>query len=366
MRLGLNGRFYGVRVTGVQRFAHEMSARLLEREEVVLLLPATAPLPAGLPGRVRVVRGRLTGHAWEQLELPRQARAAGCDVVLNLSGTAPGWGGPHLVVVYDLTPLTHPHWFTPAFRAWFRLALGRTAQRAAGVVAISRWTRAELERVLAVPAGRVRVVSQGLAPFERPADTEAVHAARRRRDLPGPYLLALGGRSARKNLAFLLEVLARWRERGPRPPPLVVVGEEYAHLHTRAAGDGRAGAEVRFVGHVDDAELHALYTGAAAFCFPSLAEGFGRPPLEAMACGTPALAADYGAAAEVLGDAALVLPLQPDAWIDALARLLHDDAERDRLCARGRAHSERFRWEAAADELWEACREAARRPGAAR
>lgn len=360
MNLAINGRFYAARPTGVQRFARDASARLYEREDVTLFLPGALPRPAEVPAHVRVDQGRLRGHVWEQLELPCRTRMNGADVVLHLSGSAPGWGGPNVVVVYDVTPLTHPDWFTRSFRMWFRLALGRSARRAPGVITISEWTRREVERVLAVPRSRIRVVGQGLEPFSEPAPASAVASVRARWNLPEKFLLAVGGRNPRKNLKFLLDMLGQWRERSDDAPTLLVVGEEYTRLHARAEMQVDSGVDVRLLGHVGDSDLHALYTAAAAFCFPSLAEGFGRPPLEAMACGTPAVVADYECAAEVLGDAAVILPLQTSLWIERLTPLLSGGAERQRLAAYGRQYAARYSWDRAIDDLLEGCRDAAR------
>ncbi|HEX7049309.1 MAG TPA: glycosyltransferase family 1 protein [Longimicrobiales bacterium] len=360
MRIGVNGRFYAAPVTGVQRFARELCDRLFGRLDVTLFLPHGAPPPDDRPDGLRVVAGRLAGHAWEQLELPWRARADGCDVILHPANTAPIWGGPHLMVVHDVLALTHPQWFARRFAWWYRFALGRAARRAAAVVTVSQWAAAEITRVLAIPAERVHVVPQGVEPFDRPAPITTVRRLRQRLGLRGPYLLTAGGIQTRKNLGFLLDLLDRWRVRVGDPPLLAVVGEagRYARPSTMLLPEPD-NLEVRFLGHVDDAQLHALYTGAAAFCFPSLAEGFGRPPLEAMACGTPTLVAAYGPAAEVLGDGALILPLDVDTWIDALVGLLAGGQARERLIERGRRVAARYRWEPAATAIADLCHTAA-------
>jgi glycosyltransferase involved in cell wall biosynthesis len=114
------------------------------------------------------------------------------------------------------------------------------------------------------------------------------------------------------------------------------------------------------LGYVSDDDLHALYSGAMAFCFPSLGEGFGRPPLEAMACGAPVLAAEYGAAWEVLGHAAEILPLEPRRWVDALRRIHHGQEREDRASAA--AHLARYDWDSSARAVAECCWQAAEVP----
>ncbi|MBV9775147.1 MAG: glycosyltransferase family 4 protein [Gemmatimonadetes bacterium] len=348
MRLGVNGRFYAARVTGVQRFALEVADRLLA--DATLFLPGGVEPPAGLPATTRVVRGRLTGHAWEQVELPGQVRAAGVDTVLHMAGTAPLTSAGDVLVVHDVLPLTHPRWFSRGFRTWRRAVLRCAAPRASRVVTVSEWSRREITRTLGVAPGRVVVAPQGIEPFHRPATSEEVERVREARGLHGPFLLTVGAGDPRKNLPFLGRVLRRWRERAGDPPPLVVVGEPAPHLFTAAEG-WPADVDVRVLGRVDDAELHALYTAAGVLCFPSRAEGFGRPPLEAMACGTPAVVADYGAAAEVLGDGGRIVPLDPDAWVDALLPLV----AHGRRATEGAALTARYRWDTAAETIREAC-----------
>ncbi|HEX6939816.1 MAG TPA: glycosyltransferase family 1 protein [Longimicrobiales bacterium] len=364
MRLGLNGRFLAAPVTGVQRFAREVGARLLDRvSDGVLFVPrgAAADLAAACPARV--VRGRLAGHAWEQLELPLRARAVGCDVVLHPANALPVAGGPHVLVLHDALPLSRPEWFARAFRTWYRQVQRRAAARAAALVTVSAWARNEIAAALGTDPERISVVGQGIEPFDGPADAEAVRRIRERLRLPPRYLLTVGDGDPRKNIAFLHPVRERWRATRGDPPALVVVGAASPRVH---AANGRAApasrddaAGVIRLGRVDDETLRALYTGAAAFCFPSLAEGFGRPPLEAMACGAPVVAAPYGPAREVLGDAARIVPLEPDAWVAALEPLLEPGPARDAARDAGRRHAAAFRWDDVADRLLEICRAAA-------
>lgn len=351
MRIGVNGRFYAAPMTGVQRVAHELSARVLRGGDAVLLLPSNAAAPNGTAS----ARGRLRGHAWEQLELNGLARRSGCRVVLHPANTAPGRGGPHVVLVHDVLPLTNPSWFAPAFVAWTRWILTRATRHAAAIVTVSAWSKAEIVRTLAVPPDRVHVVRQGISPFDAPASPATVARVRAQLGLPDRYLLAVGG-DRRKNLAFLCDVIELWRSRGGQPPALVVVGEPLHRVHGASHAVPPC---ARRVGRVDDETLRALYTGALALCAPSLAEGFGRPALEALGCGTPAVVADYPAAHEVLGDAALIRPLEARAWSDTLAGLDRDRAHRSEWRAHGRRLVDRYRWSDAAARVLEICRSAA-------
>lgn len=357
MLIGLNGRFLAARPTGVQRFALEMARRLVERAGVWVFAPRGAGGEGkAIPG-AQYFEGRLRGALFEQLELPGRLVSAKVEVALHLANSAPLAGAgriPQVIVVHDVTPLTHPEWYTRRFALWYGVMLRRSVARAAAVATVSRAAKEAVCRELGLPAERVRVVTQGLAPFDRPAGAEEVAAVQRRFGLDGvAYVLAVGGWAPRKNVRFLVDVVSQCRARG-LALELVVVGEAYRGVH-RDGRVERPAPFVRVLGHVTDRELRALYTGARVFAFPSLAEGFGRPPVEALACGAPVIAAEYPAAREVLGEAASVLPLEVGLWADRIEELCRSP----RVPPAGGVLFDRVSWERGAEELLEMCREVA-------
>ena len=354
MRLGVNGRFLAAPAAGVQRFALELTTRLVRRADVTLFLPRGCPPPPALDGSARVVRGAARGPLWEQLELPLAARRSGVDVVLHPANAAPLWGGPHVVVLHDLAPMSEPDAFTLPYRLWSRVAHAHAAERAAGVITVSGWSAREIVRLLGMEAERVTVARQGVAPLDHPAEAGAVAAVRARHGLTGRYFLATTGGDPRKGETFLRELWRAW----PDAPELAVVGAHAEHVHATRARPDQEG--VRALGYVPDEELRALFTGAVALLYPSRFEGFGRPPLEALACGTRVVATPYGPATEVLGDACDLLPADVDAWRAHLSCLLREDcAFRAARIAAGRAHAAGFRWDDAVSAVLDACRDAA-------
>lgn len=359
MRIAINGRFYGAPITGVQRFAREVVRRIAARANVIVMLPRGVNGPP-FDGGVPVLTGSLAGHLFEQLEFPRLARRERCDVCLNLSGTVPGWGGPHVAVVHDVLPLTHPEWYSPPFSMWYRWAVGRNAPLAARLITVSRWSAGQIAARLGLDADRIVVAGQGLTPFDEPADEQTVARVRHRYDLPPRFVLAAGYGDPRKNVSFAIEIMQEWWRRDADAPALVILGQTLPRVHGRTVPPVST-ERLRVLGRVDDEEMRALYTAACAFVFPSFAEGFGRAPLEAAACGTPSVVGPYGAASEILRDGAVILPLDVGAWIAQLRAITVDGKRRDALVARGRMVARTCSWDDAAERVLGTCMDVAGR-----
>ena len=263
-------------------------------------------------------------------------------------------GGRALVTVHDLTFLRVPDAADPRLAAFLTAAVPRAVARADHILADSAHTRRDLSELLHVPPDKVSVVYPGVAPrFRRVDDPAALAAVRARYGLDGPFILGLGTLEPRKNLARLIEAFARLAARG-LPHSLVLAGGRGWLYDPIFAQVERLGVKerVRFLGYVADDDLPALYSLADAFAFPSLYEGFGLPPLEALACGTPTVVSNTSSLPEVVGDAALqVDPTDVDALAEALVRLVTDAALRGRLRAVGPPQAARFSWSAAAAAL---------------
>jgi glycosyltransferase involved in cell wall biosynthesis len=307
--------------------------------ELASLYPMQAAAIAGTSRPRRV----LAEHTW------LRRRTSDADLVHHGGGTAPAVGRrPVVLTIHDLQYLTHPEYLTSTKRRYLERAIPRSVRRAAVVAVPTDYVRATVIDAYDVDADRVRVVPHGV---ESTLGADAPSASDLRRGYglgAGPMIVYPAITHPHKNHRFVLEVMARhWTDPDLR---LVLLGGRGAAEAEVAADIVRLGLEHRVVrpGRVPDADRDGLIAAADALVFPSQYEGFGAPAVEAMALGTPVICSDQPALAEVVGDAGLVLPLDVDAWADALDVVA---ARADEMCSAGRTRARLFSTERSGAEL---------------
>ena len=348
----VNGKFLLQRGTGVQRAAREwLNAvdRLLAEEPAPherweVLHPPGAQLPPW-----RCIEARPVGRAggsllwWEQWSLPRAARAG---MLLNLAGSAPWWAQHQVATFHDAAVWDQPHAYTWLFRVWYRALFRHLAQHASRLLTVSTYSRQRLAACVGQLERRFAVIPNGADHLDAVgADMGVLGDVE---PIDGRFLLAVASINPSKNLARLVEAFGRLDpSQGLR---LVIVGGGNSRIFADANLPAIEGV-VR-LGAVDDAALKALYCHALALVVPSLYEGFGLPPLEAMACGCPVAVARAAALPEVCGDAALYFdPLSVGDIAAALQRMADDGRLRDALRQAGRTRAAAFTWRAAGQRL---------------
>lgn len=353
----LNGRFLSQSLTGVQRYAAEIVGALdrivaagaapepLADARWVLLTPRV--VRQGLTLRAIATRpvGRMSGHAWDQVELALAARGGR---LVSLANSGPIAHRRHLVVIHDAQVFRHPEFFNLAYRTLHR-GLGHALARTARLATVSAFSRGELASVLRLPPAAIAVVPNSAEHFTRVTPRPAVMAelglAGRR------FFLVLGNLRANKNLAVALAALRRIDDPEIR---LVVVGEGNAGVFGRylAALDLDGDARVILAGRRSDAEIAALFPAAQALIFPSLYEGFGVPPLEAMTFGCPVIASTADAVREVCADAAAYFaPHDAEALAGLMRARLESGPPDEALRERQRSRVRGYAWDRSARRL---------------
>ena len=347
MRIAIDARAYFQR-TGIARYTRGLTQALVtsSRRDRFLLLISDRHQPGDIPFgddriEVRVSRaGWLEGRS-ERAQLGREVRSWGADLFHSIFPPLVVRDVPSLVTVFDLTPLSHPRLHQPAVVAAFRAAMPRAIATASHVVAISHATADEVRRRFPMAASRLSVAGVGLpAPF-----LEAVPAAGRRSGV-----LFVGTIEPRKNVPLIVETTRRLRARGYRGPVTIVGKPGWGGFDITQAIGGIKG--VRYHGYVDDRVLRTLYRRAALFLYPSVAEGFGLPVLEAMSQGALPLISPDAALREVVRDPALVVDVRdPDAVADSILHWSADRDARERKTARLARRASGYTWERAAGEV---------------
>jgi len=328
-------------------------------------------LPGNFSHTSLSARPRLLRLISQQGMLPVAASGWKADVVHSPSFIMPYLRGAarHVLTVHDMTSFSHPHCHIALRRSWlYRRMVLASLRRADAVVVPSRATRqAILEFLPDLQPDRIHVTVPGIGEEFRLSDPASVREVVARLKLPQPYILYVGTLEPRKNLPALVESYRRLVEAGAIKEHLVLAGKlgwGYEALLKQIQVPALRG-RVRLAGYVDQKDLPAVYAGARLFVYPSLHEGFGFPPLEAMACGVPVISTRSSSLAENLECAAeLVVPDDIAGLADAMQRLLTDDTLRAKRQGQGLELARQYRWEQTARETvksYQAAMEMARR-----
>jgi glycosyltransferase involved in cell wall biosynthesis len=379
MHIGIDASRMAVAArTGTEHYTYELLAALAQIDRRTHYTLYCNQQPAALPplGPNFALRRIPFPRLWTHARLSAELVLRPPDVIFVPAHVLP-LGAPlrrgmrSVVTIHDLGYLHFPTAHTRAQRLYLQLSTRWSARAATGLIALSQATRDDLVRFAGAQPNKITIVHHGLSRRFRPVDDQATIAAvQAKYGIRPPYFLYVGTIQPRKNLVRLIEAFASLENREwalgdgqasivshpPSPiPQLAIAGKtgwlagEIERQATRLFGANNQA--VRFTGYVADDDLPALLSGALAFVFPSLYEGFGMPVLEAMACGVPVLTATTSSLPEVAGDAALLVDPEDTAAIAAgLARLASDRLLRDDLRSRGLARAAMFTWARCAEE----------------
>ena len=345
----INGRFLTQSLTGVQRHAQEvvqeLDAMIGERHPAVAGLTLDILAPAGeireLPLRnipIRRLPGS-SGHVWEQAVLPLYVRGG----LLSLGNTGPISVRRQIVCIHDMNVRLHPESYSKSFRMVYGAMLpilGRTARH---IATVSHFSAGELDRFGIAAKEAITIVPNGHEHTLRwvPAHTPQTQMAASRRTV-----VLLGSLAPHKNIGLILRLAPKLATRGIS---IAVVGGSDPSIFASVGAIPDA-TNVNWLGRLSDNALAALLRDSLCLAFPSLTEGFGLPPLEAMAFGCPVVVSDRGSLPEVCGEAALYAsPDEGAAWLEHLTRLASSESLPQDLSDRGKAQAQKFRWRTAAE-----------------
>lgn len=354
MRVGIDASMIGDRAGGMETYARGVIQALASIDplgDYALLLQRPLP-PHAIPGAERmrqvVVRTRY-GPARIPFSTSLTLLRERIDVI-HVQEAAPLLFPSKIVLtLHDISFEHYPHFFNPDIARRLRARVPLTVRRAAAIITDTAFSKGDIVRRYHVPPDKVSVAPLAADPLYRPIDdARQLATARARYGAGDHFILCVGDLQPRKNLRTLIEAYVRLRRSDALRHKLVLVGRK-AWLFDDVVAAARASGyedELVFTGYVPDDDLVLLYNAADLFVYPSLFEGFGLPPIEAMACGTPVVTSNTSSLPEVVGDAGLMVdPLDVEALAGAIARVLRDGDLRARLAAAGLRHAAQFSWD---------------------
>lgn len=374
MRIVIDGRMILPQMSGVGRYLISLSRALRDlggdtsfelwlQEDLSIDHPARKLASNNFQVRVLPVKHMSLSGQWQ---IPYEAARSQADL-LHIPHFDLPWATPGRIVatIHDLKYIAHPEFF-PQFEETKRLAMqlmmSFTCRRAQLIMCDSNWTVQDLHTRLGVPMNKLRAVPLGVDErFFQPASPDAVQEVRNRLHLEQPFVLFVGERRPHKNLIGLLKTFALFKRMTSQPYQLVIAGRSYADYKEPEKIIKQFGLtdSVCLLDYVAEFDLPILYQAAEAFILLSYYEGFGLPLLEAMASGTPVVAANCTAMPEVVGEAGILVdPENPDQAAEALRQIVCGGAQREQMIIRGRERARQFTWESCAQKTMEIYREA--------
>jgi len=333
----VNSRFLTQNITGVQRFAIEISKQLrkLLGDKVQFVAPQNI-LHVELAKELDVkIIGKNTGHLWEQIDLPKYLKSIGSPLLLNLANTAPLFYKNKIVTVYDLAFYHHPEWFSRTFSFSYNFLIPKILKNSKHVFTDSNYVRNDIITSYKIKKNKITTI------YGSKSDIFRKNIEEKKEE----FVLAVGSIDPRKNLATLIDIFKELKN-----IQLVIVGQENKVFSSLDVTE--LPKNIVFTGYVNDNELVSLYNRAEFFVYPSFFEGFGIPPLEAQSCGCPVLSSNTTSLPEVGGDSFLYC--NPYDKIDIKTKiidLIEDEKLKKVLIQKGFENIKRFSWEESAKKI---------------
>ncbi|NRA67494.1 MAG: glycosyltransferase family 4 protein [Pseudobacteriovorax sp.] len=353
MKIGINGRFLVAKQTGVQRAAYNLVKALFEidRKNTYFLFTGRSQLdnPNWKLPNVKVIASPIQegesfrNHLWEQITLPRLARKYGVDILHSPANMAPlMYSGKSVVHIHDLCFVVNPQWYSFLFHRVYNFVVPRLAKKSTIVVTNSNNSRNDLFQFCDVDSEKVRLIYWAVdETFHNPPEDDVLDKVEE-----DNYILYVGSLEPRKNISTLIRAYEKLRESNPDiNSKLILIGGESPLFADAQLQIRKYKQDIVFKGFVTDELLKAYYRKAAVVAYPSLYEGFGLPPLEAMACSAPVVTSNTSSIPEVVGDAALLVsPYDVGQVASALALVIQSPELRKKMSQLGAQQIKKFNW----------------------
>lgn len=338
----VNARFLTQSLTGVQRFAYEISCQLkkLYGEEIVFVAPSNIRSSNHAECLNPILIGKHTGYLWEQYELPQFLRGEGSPLLINLCNLAPIAYRNKISTIHDITYVKYPADYPFLMRWMYKMLVPHILNTSIRIITVSHFSKNEISAYYQIPKDKIHVVYNAVNASFCPHRNERL--------LSENYIMAFASTGENKNFKMIMQSFIKVNEQY-KDIKLYVIGE---CLREKEYEELRQHDSIVFMGRVSDEELIELYSNAIAFVFPSLYEGFGIPVIEAQACGCPVIASNVSTFPEILGASALCLdPHKIDSFVNAILSLCNDKKLRDEIIKLGYDNVMRFSWQNSGKEL---------------
>jgi len=312
----VNARFLNKKVTGLERYASELSSSIKKVFPSVQFVSHKGILNSKLANDLDVqVFGNLKGHLWEQIELPRYLKKKKSPLLLSLVNTGPIFYKKQIPIIHDLAFLRHPEWYSKRAAIFFKFIVCKVIQNSKHIFTVSEFSKNEIISLLNIPGDKITVI-YGAVP------QRIIELSKKEyKNKYGNYILTASTIEPRKNLKNLIKAFIQLKQKDLK---LIVVGDKNRRVFSEPGISENEKSNIIFTGYISDEELVGLYKNAKLFVYPSLYEGFGFPPLEALSCNTNILVSDIKPFRETFGDKILYFnPLSVNDIAEKIEQLLN-------------------------------------------
>lgn len=343
----VNARFLTQKLTGVQRFAIEISLELKKilKENVQFVSPCNIEQKKYARILGAIVVGKHKGHIWEQWDLPKYLKDQKSPLLLCLCNTAPLFYKNKIVTVHDVAFMAYPQTFNKSFLYFYRFMIPRIMASAKKILTVSEFSKKEIIKYYNIDAGKIAVIHNAVTNDFRKIQDDTLQKEK--------YVLAVSSLNYRKNFIAVLRAFDALLKQ-KQDILLYIIGDlrnsNFSNINIDQYKDN---TKIKFLGRVTDSELVRYYSNAFAFVYPSFYEGFGIPPLEAQSCGCPVICAKASCLPEIFGNSVSYCnPNDPASLAEAIKSLCNDEQLRSDLIERGLHNVDEYSWEKSANKIF--------------